>query len=92
MNVKSVGEGFQDRRLTGNASEAQRAIWQRWLVPAAGKIGGFAGVFLFPILLGWHGLLAAESAAAAVSILGLIDTVATLPESKGRSLEELEAA
>ena len=41
---------------------------------AAGRLGGFVGVFLFPILLAWNGLLAAESAAAAVSILGLAVT------------------
>jgi MFS transporter, PHS family, inorganic phosphate transporter len=41
------------------------------IAAAAGKLGGFVGVFLFPILLSWNGLLAAESAAAIVSILGL---------------------
>lgn len=56
---------------------------------AAGKLGGFFGVFLFPILMAWNGLFAAEAAAAAVSILGAIVTLTLLPETKGRSLEEL---
>ena len=56
---------------------------------AMGKIGGFAGVFTFPFFMNWHGLPAAEGAAAIVSILGLIVTVFLLPETKGKSLEEL---
>ncbi|MBV9245781.1 MAG: MFS transporter, partial [Methylobacteriaceae bacterium] len=59
------------------------------IASAAGKLGGFVGVFLFPILMSWHGLLSAELAAVAVSILGLIVTLWMLPETKGRSLEEL---
>ena len=59
------------------------------IAAAAGKLGGFFGVFLFPILLSWNGLLAAESAAAFVSVLGVIVTLTMLPETKGRSLEEL---
>ena len=59
------------------------------IASAAGKLGGFFGVFLFPILLRWHGLLAAESAAAIVSLLGIVVTMAMLPETKGISLEEL---
>jgi hypothetical protein len=39
----------------------------------------------------WHGLLAAESGAAIVSVLGLVTTVALLPETKGKSLEELSS-
>jgi MFS family permease len=56
---------------------------------ATGKLGGFVGVFLFPILLSSGGLLAAESMAAAVSVLGILVTVFMLPETKGKSLEEL---
>jgi MFS family permease len=56
---------------------------------ATGKLGGFIGVFLFPILLSSGGLLAAESMAAAVSVLGILVTVFMLPETKGKSLEEL---
>jgi PHS family inorganic phosphate transporter-like MFS transporter len=54
-----------------------------------GKIGGFIGVFTFPFFMHWHGLTAAEGAAAIVSLLGLIVTVFLLPETKGKSLEEL---
>ncbi|HKN30754.1 MAG TPA: MFS transporter [Roseiarcus sp.] len=56
---------------------------------ATGKIGGFFGVFLFPILMAWHGLIAAEAVAAAVSVLGAIVTLTMLPETKGKSLEEI---
>ena len=59
------------------------------IAAAAGKLGGFFGVFLFPILMAWNGLLAAEAAAATVSILGAIVTLTMLPETKGQSLEEL---
>ena len=56
---------------------------------AMGKLGGFVGVFTFPFLMHWHGLLAAESGAAIVSVLGLVTTLLLLPETKGKSLEEL---
>jgi len=59
------------------------------IAAAMGKLGGFAGVFVFPFLLHWKGLLGAETAAALASILGLIVTVLSLPETKGRSLEAI---
>lgn len=58
---------------------------------AMGKLGGFLGVFLFPYLMHWHSLLAAESAAAIASLLGGVVTVFMLPETKGKSLEELSS-
>jgi MFS transporter, PHS family, inorganic phosphate transporter len=61
------------------------------IAAALGKLGGFLGVFTFPFLMRWHGLLAAESGAAFVSVLGLITTLALLPETKGKSLEELSS-
>ena len=57
-----------------------------------GKVGAFIGVFLFPILMNWRGLLAAESTAAIICILGLIVTLTLLPETKGKSLEEITDA
>jgi hypothetical protein len=39
--------------------------------------------------MAWNGLIAAEAAAAVVSVLGAIVTLTMLPETKGRSLEEL---
>ena len=60
------------------------------IAAAVGKLGGFLGVFVFPYLLHWKGLLGAESAAAIASLLGLIVTATMLPETKGKSLEELE--
>jgi MFS family permease len=62
------------------------------IAAAAGKLGGFVGVFLFPILMSWHGLFSAELAAAGVSVLGLLVTVWMLPETKSLSLEELSRA
>ena len=59
------------------------------IAAALGKIGGFVGVFTFPFFMHWHGLPAAEGAAAIVSVLGLIVTFFVLPETKGKSLEEL---
>ena len=59
------------------------------IAASMGKIGGFVGVFTFPFFMHWHGLPAAEGAAAIVSFLGLIATVFLLPETKGKSLEEL---
>jgi hypothetical protein len=40
----------------------------------------------------WHGLMTAESGAAIASVLRLLATVVMLPETKGRSLEEVSAA
>ncbi len=59
------------------------------IAAALGKIGGFVGVFTFPFFLHWHGLPAAEGAAALVSGLGLLVTIFMLPETKGKSLEDL---
>jgi MFS family permease len=59
------------------------------IAAATGKIGGFIGVFTFPLFMGWHGLPAAEGVAAVVSAGGLLCTLWLLPETKGKSLEEL---
>ena len=53
------------------------------IAAAAGKLGGFFGVFLFPILMAWKGLVAAEAAAAAVCVLGVIVTLANASGDKG---------
>jgi hypothetical protein len=37
----------------------------------------------------WHGLPAAEGAAAIVSVMGLVVTIFLLLETKGKSLEEI---
>jgi len=56
----------------------------------AGKMGAFAGAFLFPDMLAssW-GVRGAEIVAAVVAAAGLLITVALLPEPRGRSLEDL---
>ncbi len=59
------------------------------IAAADGKLGGFLGVFLFPIMMARGGLTLAEAAAATVSVFGLIVALTMLPETKGKSLEEL---
>lgn len=59
------------------------------IASAMGKLGGFAGVFVFPYLLNWKGLLGAESAAALACVVGAIVTLTMLPETKGKSLEAI---
>jgi PHS family inorganic phosphate transporter-like MFS transporter len=56
----------------------------------AGKLGAFIGAFLFPDLLASHlGLRGAMVIAGVVALAGLVLTT-TLPETRGKSLEELE--
>jgi MFS transporter, PHS family, inorganic phosphate transporter len=58
---------------------------------AAGKLGAFAGAFLFPDFLAvTNGLNRAMTIAGVVAAIGLILTFATLPETRGKSLEQLE--
>jgi MFS family permease len=59
------------------------------IAAAMGKLGGFLGVFLFPYLLNWKGMLSAESAATIASALGLVVALTMLPETKGKSLEAI---
>jgi MFS family permease len=60
------------------------------LAAAAGKIGAFIGAFLFPVMLASSmGIRGSEAVAAAMSLLGLLLTVVLLPETQGKSLEEL---
>ena len=59
---------------------------------AAGKLGAFVGAYFFPVMLASAmGIRGAEIVAGAVSLAGLALTVLLLPESKGRSLENLSA-
>jgi MFS transporter, PHS family, inorganic phosphate transporter len=46
-------------------------------------------VFLFPIMMARGGLTLAQAAATTVSVFGLIVTLTMLPETKDKSLEEL---
>jgi MFS transporter, PHS family, inorganic phosphate transporter len=58
----------------------------------AGKMGAFAGAFLFPDMLASSlGLRGSEIVAGAVAAAGLLLTVAVLPEPKGKTLEQLSA-
>lgn len=60
---------------------------------AAGKIGAFAGAYLFPVMLASSlGIRGSEVVAGLVSLAGLALTAALLPEPKGKSLEELSKA
>jgi MFS transporter, PHS family, inorganic phosphate transporter len=57
----------------------------------AGKLGAFAGAFLFPDFLAvTHGLNRAMTIAGIVAVIGLLLTLVTLPETRGKSLEQLE--
>jgi len=57
----------------------------------AGKLGAFAGAFLFPDFLAVTlGLNRAMLIAGIVAAAGMLLTIATVPEPKGKSLEELE--
>ncbi len=57
----------------------------------AGKLGAFVGAFLFPVLLDSSiGLRGAMVIAGVVATVGLVLTILTLPETRGKSLEELE--
>ncbi len=57
----------------------------------AGKLGAFAGAFLFPDFLAvTHGLNRAMTIAGVVAVVGLLLTLVALPETRGKSLEQLE--
>ena len=58
---------------------------------ATGKMGAFAGVYLFTDMLNAWGIRGAEGVAAGVALIGLLLTAWLLPEPKGKTLEELEA-
>jgi hypothetical protein len=54
-----------------------------------GKMGAFAGAYLFPPMLSAWGIRGAELVAGIVAVVGMVATVWLLPEPKGKSLEEL---
>lgn len=57
----------------------------------AGKLGAFAGAFLFPDFLAvTNGLNRAMTIAGIVAVIGLLLTLVALPETRGKSLEQLE--
>jgi nitrate/nitrite transporter NarK len=59
---------------------------------ALGKMGAFAGAFVFPVMLASSlGIRGAEVVAALVTLAGLALTAFLLPEPRGKSLEELSA-
>lgn len=62
------------------------------LSAGAGKMGAFAGAFLFPDMLASSlGIRGAEIVAGVVAVAGMLLTIALLPEPKGKTLEELSA-
>jgi MFS transporter, PHS family, inorganic phosphate transporter len=61
------------------------------IAAGCGKLGAFVGAFLFPDLLASHlGLRGAMVISGVVAAAGLLLTGFTLPETRGKSLEELE--
>ena len=59
------------------------------IAAALGKLGGFAGTYLFPVMLASWGIRGAEGVAAGVAVLGFGVTMTLLPEPRGQSLEEI---
>ena len=57
-----------------------------------GRIGASISAFLFPLLFGAIGETGVIGLLAGVSVLGAICTYALLPETAGRSLEDINAA
>jgi len=56
--------------------------------PGAGKMGAFAGAFLFPDMLASSlGIRGAEIVAGVVAAAGQLLTIAVLPEPKGKILD-----
>jgi MFS transporter, PHS family, inorganic phosphate transporter len=56
----------------------------------AGKLGAFLGAFLFPDFLASSlGVRGAEIIAGVVALVGMVLTIATLPEPRGKTLEQL---
>ncbi len=61
------------------------------IAAGAGKMGAFAGAFLFPDFLAVTlGLNRAMVIAGIAAALGMLLTIATLPEPRGKTLEQLE--
>jgi MFS family permease len=60
------------------------------IAAAMGKMGAFAGTYLFTDMLNSWGIRGAEGVAGGVAVLGFAVTYAFLPEPKGKSLEQLE--
>jgi MFS family permease len=57
----------------------------------AGKLGAFLGAFLFPDFLNSSlGIRGAEIIAGVVALVGMLLTIVTLPEPRGKTLEQLE--
>ena len=54
-----------------------------------GKFGAFVGTFVFPLISAAGGVKGAMLFAAGVSVLGVLLTLATLPEPSGKTLEEI---
>ncbi len=58
------------------------------LSAGAGKMGAFAGAYLFPVMLASWGIRGAEIVAGIIALAGMLLTF-MLPEPRGRSLEDL---
>ena len=59
------------------------------IAAAAGKIGAFVGTYALTALLPAIGLGKTSAIVAGISVLGLLVTLALLPEPKGESLEDI---
>jgi PHS family inorganic phosphate transporter-like MFS transporter len=59
------------------------------IAAGAGKVGAFVGALLVPHMIKWVGVTGAMGVMAGASLVGLLLTIAVLPEPKGRSLEDI---
>jgi len=59
------------------------------IAASAGKAGAFVGALLVPHMIKWVGVTGVMGAMAVISLVGLLLTVAVLPEPMGRSLEDV---
>lgn len=59
------------------------------LAAGIGKLGAFIGTFVFPFVAAVGGVKGSMLFAAGASVLGVVLTLATLPEPSGKTLEEI---
>lgn len=85
--MRAVSILVLDQRFRKNS----KTLRSEFSVKLIGKLGGFIGVFLSPIFDALARLAGGRTRRRRVSVLGILVTATLLPETKGKSLEELSA-